>query len=170
MESKVFKGKEKKDMSDSKVKGGGFVVVAVRHFMNGKHHWIAPEAGMEYVDDPFAFGENGEVWSNYYGKPVFEALKDAEDWAMSLRRGEWALAEFEDRRPTFLVVEEKTFIEVMTSEGSIALPKEAEYWSDAKMDDYERELDIRKFEENKLWDSDSDEETEYARKMGWSAE
>ena len=166
----MFKGKEKMDMSDSKVKGGEFVVVAVRHFMNGEHHWLAPEAGMEYVDDPFAFGENGEVFGNYYGKPVFEALKDAEDWAMSLMRGGWALAEFEARRPTFLVVEEKTFIEVMTSEDSIALPKEAEYWSDAKMDDYERELDIRKFEENKLWDSDSDEETKYARKMGWSAE
>ena len=99
---------------------------------------------------------------------MFAALKDAEDWAMSLRRGEWALAEFEDRRPTFLVVEEKVWLKWMNNE--LALPKEAEYWSVAKTNDYEREMDIRKWEENKLWDSDSDEETEYARKMGWSAE
>lgn len=154
----------------SKVKSGRFMVVAVRHYMNGEHHWFAPEAGMDWGDDPFAFDENGKVEENDYKKPVFAALKDAEDWAMSLRRGEWALAEFEDRRPTFLVVEEEKWVEWMENEEGIALPKEAEFWSDAKMDDYEREMDIRKWEENKLWDSDSDEETEYAHKMGWSAE
>ena len=133
-----------------KKREGRFMVVAVRHFINDEHHWLAPEA-----EDASAFGENGSVTKNAYDKPVFGSMADAERWAMSLSHGEWALSQWEEKRPTFYVVDEEVFLEVVEKD-SYAYPPEAEGWSDAKTADYERECDCEDFVNCAFWDSDSD--------------
>ena len=135
------------------MKDARYIVVAIRHFINGEHHWFAPEAGMPYGDDPVAFGAFGE---NRYSKPLFSTVKSAEDYAMSLRHGEWVLAQWEDRRPTFVVVEDEVYLKVMESD-SAPFPAESEGWTDAEAADYERTCDCDEFMTNRIWDSDSDE-------------
>jgi len=136
------------------MKSKRYMVVAIRHFSNGEHHWMAPIAGMKYGDEPFAFGA---VCENGYGKPSFDDLHNAENWAMSMLNGEWALAQWEETRPTFVVVDEKVYVETVERD-SYPLPDEAEAWSDAKVADFERECDCNGFKEAALWDSDTDEE------------
>lgn len=131
----------------------GYVVMGVRHFENGEHHWIAPEGA-----DAEAFGELGEVTElEGYCKPLFKNLKDAENYAMSLAHGECRLASWEKKRPTYHVVEADTYLAIVNKD-SYALPDDAEEWSDAKMADFERETDCEDIEALSLWDSDSDEE------------
>lgn len=131
----------------------GFMVLGVRHFANGEHHWLAPEGA-----DAEAFGELGKVTElDGYYKPVFSNLKDAENYAMSLAHGECRLASWEMKRPTYHVVEADAYI-ALVEKDSYALPEDAEEWSDAKMADFERETDCEDIEALSLWDSDSDEE------------
>lgn len=137
---------------DKKNDNKRFMVVAIRQFSNGEHHWLAPES--EEHDDPFAFNA---IEENAYGKPVFGNIKDAEGWAVSLLNGEWVLAQWETSRPVFLVVEESVYHSFMDRE-EYPYPAEAEEWSDAKSADFERECDIDEFRRNAVWDSDSDEE------------
>lgn len=139
---------------DKKNDNKKFMVVAIRHFSNGEHHWLAPEGAMPYGDDPVAFGAEGV---NAYGKPWFNTVKEAEDYAMSLRHGEWALAQWEERRPTFVVVEDCVFCAVMERDN-YPWPDDCEEWNDAKAADFERECDIDEFLRNAVWDSDTDEE------------
>jgi len=131
-----------------------YVVVAIRHFINGEHHWMAPEGAMPYGDDPVAFGADGV---NDYGKPLFNTVKEAEDYASSLRHGEWALAQWEERRPTFVVVEDAVFGQV-EEQDAYPWPDDCEEWNDAKGADFERACDCNEFMRNRIWDSDADEE------------
>ena len=129
----------------------GFVVMGVRHFMNGEHHWIAPSA------DADGFAHDGKVTENDYYKPVFESMKDAENYAMSFLRDEYTLAEYEERRPTMYVLEEPAY-RAIVERDNYSLPKEAEAWSDAKVSDFEWETDCEDIKNLAIWDSDSDEE------------
>lgn len=140
-----------------------FVVVGIRHFENGEHHWFAPSGVGMYEDTPEPFG--GRI-GTAYRKPLFDKMEDAENWAMSMVHGAWRLAQWETRRPTFIVVEKDTYISIVEN-VSYAYPEEAEKWSDAKMDDFERECDCEDFMNQRLWDSDTDAETDYAREQGW---
>lgn len=139
------------DMDNTEPK---YVVVAIRHFINGEHHWMAPEGDMPYGDSPSAFGARG---INLFGKPLFATVKSAEDWAMSLRNGEWALAQHEDKRPTFVVVENDKFSEIMWKDA-YPWPDDCEEWNDAQAADFERACDCDEFIRNRIWDSDADEE------------
>lgn len=129
-----------------------FVVVAIRHFENGEHHWFAPEGTTEYEDDPKAFGAVGV--SDYY-KPVFEKLDDAVNWAMSMVHGMWALAQWEYKRPTFVVITEDEW-EKMVEDPEYTYPAGSEEWTDAQVDDWERADDIRWMMRVCQWDSESD--------------
>ena len=140
-----------------------FAVVGIRRFVNGEHHWMAP---CELHDDPNAFGSTGV---DEYDKPVFESLKDAEDWAAALAVGEWELAAFERGRPKFLVVKDSILVETIERD-SYQYPEEAEKWSDTKAADFERQVDCEFLLGNALWDSDSDEESDLARELGYAAE
>lgn len=136
----------------------GFVVVAVRHFSNGEHHWFAPDAKeVEDWIEAEAFTEEGKVRRNEYYKPVFTSMADAERYAMSKRHGEWTLAQWEEKRPTFYLLEESAFVSIVEKDD-YSLPKGAESWSDAKAADFERECDCEDIEFLSLWDSESDEE------------
>ena len=130
----------------------GFVVLGIRHFINGEHHWIAPER-----EDAAAFAEDGEVRENEYGKPVFTSLKDAENYAMSIVHDEYTLAQWEERRPTMYVVEECVFVDIVEKDN-YTYPECAEKWSDAKVADFERECDCEDIENQALWDSITDTE------------
>ena len=131
-----------------------YIVVAIRHFINGEHHWMAPEGDMPYGDSPSAFGARG---TNVFGKPLFDTLTSAEDWAMSLRNGEWALAQWEEKRPTFVVLENDKFCEIMWNDA-YPCPDDCEGWNDAQSADFERACDCNEFMRNRIWDSDADEE------------
>lgn len=138
----------------SKQKNEGFVVLGIRHFINGEHHWLAPID----IEEARAFGEQGEVTElEGYEKPVFESMTDAEHYAMSLAHGEYTLAQWEARRPTWYVVEVDTYLEIVNKDN-YSLPTEAEKWSDAKVADFERECDCEDIENLALWDSESDVE------------
>lgn len=64
----------------SKQNNKGFVVLGIRRFINGEHHWLAPCD----IKEARAFGEQGEVTElEGYEKPVFETMIDAEHYAMS---------------------------------------------------------------------------------------
>ena len=143
---------EKTNDTEKKVKG--FVVMGVRDFCNGKHHWIAPCD----IQEAWAFGEQGEVTElEGYGKPVFSSMKDAENYAMSLAHGEYTLAQWEAGRPTWYVVEVNTYLAIVERD-EYSLPKEAELWGDAKVADYEIECDCEDIVNLAVWDSASDEE------------
>ena len=131
-----------------------YIVVAIRHFINGEHHWMAPEGDMPYGDSPAAFGARG---INVFGKPLFDKVKSAEDWAMSLRNGEWARAQWEEKRPTFVVLENDKFCEIMWNDA-YPWPENCEGWNDAQSADFERACDCNEFMRHRIWDSDADEE------------
>ena len=75
-------------------------------------------------------------------------------------------AQWELRRPTYVIVEESEYNAIMEKD-SYAYPLEAEKWSDEKTADFERMSDCDYFMNLRLWDSDSDEETSYAKEHGW---
>lgn len=144
---------DKKDTENCKEVTNRFVVMGIRHFENGEHHWIAHNVSI----DALAFAEEGKVEANDYYKPVFTSLADAERFAMSIVHGEYALAQWETRRPTMYIVEEETYIAIVEKD-SYSLPKEAEEWSDAKMADFERECDCEDIANLAVWDSETDDE------------
>ena len=132
-----------------------FVVVGIRHFENGEHHWMVARE-----EDAEAFAENGNVVRNtdrLVDTPAFTSLKDAENYAMSIVHGEIALAQWETRRPTMYILEESQFVSLVEKED-YAWPKDAENWNDAKAADFERECDCEDIRNLAVWDSDSDEE------------
>ena len=131
---------------------GRFVVVGIRHFMNGEHHWMAPESGVDYADDAEPFGAIGE---NESRKPLFGKVDDAANWAMAMQNGEWALAQWEYSRPTFLVIPDEVYAETV-GRASYPLPAEAEQWNDAKVVDFERDCDCKGFAKAAVWDSDAE--------------
>lgn len=132
----------------------GFVVLGIRHFINGEHHWIAPCD----IEEARAFGEQGEVTElEGYEKPVFESMTDAEHYAMSLAHGEYTLAQWETGRPTWYVVDVDSYLAIVERD-EYACPKGCESWSDAKAADFERECDCEDIVNLSLWDSESDEE------------
>lgn len=143
---------ENTNKAEKKVKG--FVVMGVRHFENGEHHWIAPCD----IEEAKAFGECGKVVElEAYEKPVFESMTDAEHFAMRLAHGEYTLEQWESGRPTWYVVEVDTYLAIVERD-EYSLPLEAEEWSDAKVADYERECDCEDIVNLALWDSETDEE------------
>lgn len=132
----------------------GYVVVGVRHFANGEHHWVAPK----YDEEAVGCADEGEVTEmGTHRKPVFSSLADAERYAMSFAHGECTLAQWETRRPTWYVVEAQAFVAV-AERAEYILPSGAEEWGDAKWDDYVRECDCEDIKGYALWDSDTDEE------------
>lgn len=131
----------------------GYVVMGIRHFMNGEHHWITPER----MDEAMGCAEGEVIELEGYGKPVFANMKDAERFAMSLAHGEWRLAQWESGRPTWYVVDVDSYL-FLVEKDSYALPEESESWSDAKMADFERECDCEDIVNLALWDSVSDED------------
>ena len=147
----------------SKQNNKGFVVMGVRHFMNGEHHWLTPWD----TEEAYGFGTEGSVREHEtYGKPVFESMTDAEHYAMSLAHGEYTLAQWERKRPTWYIVEVDTYLAIVEKDD-YPLPKEAELWSNAKVADFERECDCEDIVNLALWDSESDKErisekTQYA--------
>lgn len=143
---------EKTNDTENKVKG--FVVMGVRDFCNGEHHWLAPCD----IQEARAFGEQGKVTElEGYEEPVFESMTDAENYAMSLVHGEYTLAQWESGRPTWYVVDVETYLAIVNKEN-YSLPLEAEGWGDAKVADFERECDCEDIMNLALWDSDTDEE------------
>lgn len=131
-----------------------FLVLGIRHFENGEHHWLAPED----MEEAKAFGESGSVTElPDYRKPIFSSMKDAENYATSLAHGECTLAQWECRRPTWYVVEEWVYVDMMDKER-YSYPREAEAWSDAKVADFERECDCEDIACLAVWNSDDDEE------------
>lgn len=140
--------------NETKKKVNGFVVMGVRHFENGEHHWLAPCD----IEEARAFGNEGEVTElEGYEKPVFESMTDAEHYAMSLAHGEYTLAQWEKGRPTWYVVDVDTYLAIVERDN-YSLPNEAEAWSDAKVADFERECDCEDIVNLALWDSETDEE------------
>ena len=140
--------------NDTKKKVKGFVVMGVRDFCNGEHHWLAPSD----IEEARAFGEQGEVTElEGYEKPVFESMTDAEHYAMSLAHGEYTLAQWETGRPTWYVVDVDTYLAIVERDN-YSLPKEAELWGDAKAADFERECDCEDIVNLALWDSETDKE------------
>lgn len=129
-----------------------FVVVGIRHFENGEHHWFAPDGSGEYEDDPKAFGAE-EEYLEY--KPVFAKLDDAENWAMSMYHGAWELASWEYKRPTFVVITDDEW-EKLVLDSEYTYPEGSEEWSDEQVADWERADDIRWMMRVCQWDSDSD--------------
>ena len=143
---------ENTNKAEKKVKG--FVVIGVRHFENGEHHWIAPCD----IEEAKAFGECGKVVElEAYEKPVFESMTDSEHFAMSLAHGKRTLEQWEAKRPTWYVVEVDTYLAIV-ERGEYSLPLEAEEWSDAKVADFERECDCEDIVNLALWDSETEEE------------
>lgn len=143
---------EKTNDTEKNVKG--FVVMGIRDFCNGEHHWLAPG---DFLDGS-GFAEEGKVTTlEAYRKPVFSSMKDAENFAMSLAHGEYMLAQWETGRPTWYVVKVDTFLAIVERDN-YNLPTEAEEWSDAKVDDFERECDCDDIVKLALWDSETDEE------------
>lgn len=141
----------------------GFVVVGVRHFENGEHHWIAPSVDdVEDWIEAEAFAEDGKVRQNAYYKPVYTSLADAERYAMKYVHGEVTLAQWEKCRPTMYVLEEEQYIEIVERDD-YNLPKEAELWGDAKVADFERECDCEDIQALAVWNSDTDEESHSER-------
>lgn len=137
----------------------GFVVVGIRHFENGEHHWMSPSVdSVEDWIDAEAFAEDGKVRKNAYYKPVYTSLADAERYAMKYVHGEISLAQWEKCRPTMYVLEEEQYIAIVERDN-YNLPKEAERWGDAKVADYERECDCEDIQALAVWDSDTDEES-----------
>lgn len=145
---------------------GRFVVVAVRHFENGEHHWFAPSGKGDYEDSPYAFGEVLGLDCATGEKPVFGMLKDAVNWAMSMVHGEWALAQWEYKRPTFIVITEEEWCK-MIEDPEYTYPEHSEEWSDEQASDWERADDINWMMRICQWDSDSDSEhvVAYVRKV-----
>lgn len=132
----------------------GFIVLGIRHYINGEHHWIAPCD----IEEAKAFGECGKVMElEAYEKPVFESMTDAENYAMSLAHGKCTLEQWESGRPTWYVVEVDAYLAIV-ERGIYSLPTEAEMWSDAKVADFERECDCEDIVNMALWDSETDEE------------
>lgn len=132
----------------------GFVVMGVRFFCNEEHHWIAPSD----IEEAKAFGDKGDVRElEGYGKPVFESMTDAEHYAMSLTYGEYTLAQYETKRPTWYVVEEWVYVDIVDKDR-YSYPSDAEAWSDAKVADFERECDCEDIVNLAVWDSENDEE------------
>ena len=132
-----------------------FVVVGIRHFINGEHHWMVARE-----EDAEAFAENGKVVRNtdrLVDTPAFTSLKDAENYAMSIVHDEMTLAQWEERRPTMYILEESQFVALVEKED-YAWPEGSDEWSDAKAADFERECDCQDIINLALWDSDSDEE------------
>ena len=142
---------EKTNDTEKKVKG--FVVMGVRDFCNGEHHWLAPEG----MDEARGCAEGEVVELEGYGKPVFANMKDAERFAMSLAHGEWRLAQWETGRPTWYVVDVDSYLAIVERD-EYAWPEECESWSDAKAADFERECDCEDIVNLALWDSETDEE------------
>lgn len=144
----------------------GFVVMGVRHFINGCHEWLAPCD----IQEAMAFGEQGEVTElEEYMKPVFESMTDAEHYAMSLAHGEYTLAIWERIRPTWYVVDFDTYLAIVERD-EYSLPEEAERWSDEKVADFEREMDCEDIEYLAYWDSENDEDriAEGGVKTAWA--
>ena len=137
--------------TEKKVKG--FVVMGVRDFCNGEHHWLAPEG----MDEAMGCAEGEVIELEGYGKPVFANMKDAERFAMSLAHGEYTLAQWETGRPTWYVVDVDTYLAIVERD-EYAWPEECESWSDAKAADFERECDCEDIVNLALWDSETDEE------------
>lgn len=155
---------EKTNDTEKKVKG--FVVMGVRHFSNGEHHWLAPCD----IEEAMAIGEQGEVTElEGYEVPVFESMTDAEHYAMSLAHGERTLAQWESGRPTWYVVDVDTYLAVVERDN-YAWPAECESWSDAKAADFERECDCEDIVNLSLWDSETDEEKIGARTLSAARE
>ena len=142
---------EKTNDTEKKVKG--FVVMGVRDFCNGEHHWLAPEG----MDEAMGCAEGEVIELEGYGKPVFANMKDAERFAMSLAHGEWRLAQWETGRPTWYVVDVDSYLAIVERD-EYSLPKEAELWGDAKVADFERVCDCDDIVNLALWDSETDEE------------
>ena len=143
-----------KKTNDTEKKVKGFVVMGVRDFCNGEHHWIAPSD----IEEARAFGDKGEVTElEGYGKPVFESMTDAEHYAMSLAHGEYTLAQWESGRPTWYLVDVDTYLAIVEM-NNYNLPKEAELWGNAKVADFERECDCEDIKNLAVWDSENDEE------------
>ena len=142
----------------------GFVVMGVRHFINGVHEWLAPCD----IEEARAFGEEGEV-TELYMKPVFESMTDAEHYAMSLALGEYTLALWERTRPTWYVVDVNTYLAIVERD-EYSLPEEAEEWSAAKVADFERTMDCEDIEYLAYWDSENDEDrlAESVVKTAWA--
>ena len=155
----------KKVKKNKNAKGKRLMVVAVRHFSNNEHHWLAPED----MEEAQAFAENGTVEENVYGMPVFSLLKEAEHFAFSQANGETVLAQWESSRPTYMVVEEEVYLAVV-EQYSYDYPEDAEEWSDAMVADFVRKCDCEEFVRKRLWDSNSDMETEYAKERGYCAD
>lgn len=139
--------------NDTEKKVNGFVVMGVRDFCNGEHHWLAPEG----MDEAMGCAEGEVIELEGYRKPVFANMEDAERFAMSLAHGEYTLAQWESGRPTWYVVEVDTYLAIVEKDN-YNLPKEAEMWGDAKVADFERECDCADIVNLALWDSESDEE------------
>ena len=142
-----------KKTNDTEKKVKGFVVVGVRDFCNGEHHWISPCD----IEEARAFGDKGEVTFLKEYKPVFESMIDAERYAMSLAHGEYTLAQWESGRPTWYVVDVDTYLAIVERDN-YAWPEECESWSDAKAADFKRECDCEDIVNLALWDSETDEE------------
>ena len=142
---------EKTNDREKKVKG--YVVMGVRDFCNGEHHWLAPED----MAEARGCAEGEVIELEGYGKPVFAAMKDAERFAMSLAHGEYTLAQWESGRPTWYVVDSDTYLAIVERDN-YSLPNEAESWSDAKVADFERECDCEDIVNLAFWDSETDEE------------
>lgn len=140
--------------NDTQKKVTGYVVMGVRDFINGEHDWIAPCD----IEEARAFGDEGEVTVlEGYEKPVFESMTDAEHYAMSLAHGEYTLAQWESGRPTWYVVEEWVYLDIVDKDR-YSYPSDAETWNDAKVADFELECDCEDIVNLALWDSKSDEE------------
>lgn len=132
-----------------------FVVLGIRHFENGEHHWLVATRG-----DAEAFAEEGKVVRDkgWLGDPpAFTSLMDAERYAMSFAHAEYTLAQWEVRRPTLYVVELDAYFDIL-AQVNYAYPDEAESWSDAKEADFERECDCEDIANLAVWDSDTDKE------------
>ena len=130
-----------------------FMVAGIRHFANGEHHWFAPDGTGDFEDDPKAFGASDTL--NYCGKPLFERLYDAVNWAMAMVHGAWGLAQWESRRPTFIVIMQDAWTKLI-EDPVYNYPKGSEEWSDEHVADWERADDIRWMMTVRQWDSDSD--------------
>ena len=130
-----------------------FVVVAIRHFENGEHHWFAPDGTEKYEDDPRAFG--AEYRLGYCDKPLFTKVDDAANWAMAMVHGAWELEQWEFKRPTFVVITDDEWMKLIL-DSEYTYPKGSEEWSDEQVADWERADDIRWMMRVCQWDSDSD--------------
>ena len=130
-----------------------FVVVAIRHFENGEHHWFAPDGRGDFEDDPKAFG--GSDTLNDCGKPLFTKVDDAANWAMAMVHGAWRLDQWEFKRPTFVIITDDEWTKLIL-DSEYTYPKGSEEWSDEQVADWERADDIRWMMRVCQWDSDSD--------------